>query len=55
MWWKLLIAFLFLQIALGVLVGRFIKLSNPTSEKQTVWKNRAREQIGRLARRLKGS
>jgi hypothetical protein len=55
MWWKLVIAFLFLQIVLGVLVGRFIKLSNPTSEQQTVWKNRARAQIGRLARRLKGS
>jgi len=55
MWWKVLIAILFLQIALGVIVGRFIKLSNPTREQQTVWKNRARERIGRLARRLTGS
>jgi hypothetical protein len=55
MWWKILIVVLLLQIPLGILVGRFIKLGNPSTELQTIWTKKAREQIGRLARRFTGS
>jgi hypothetical protein len=55
MWWKILIVVLLLQIPLGILVGRFIKLGNPSNERQTIWTKRARERIGRLTRRFTGS
>ena len=34
MWWKILIVVFLLQIPLGVLVGRFIKLGNPITEQE---------------------
>jgi hypothetical protein len=54
MWWKILIVILLLQIPLGILVGRFIKLGNPSIEQQTIWTKKVRERIGRLARRFTG-
>ena len=55
MWWKILIVVLLLQIPLGILVGRFIKLGNPSNERQTIWTKKAWERIGRLTRRFTGS
>ena len=55
MGWKILILVLLLQIPLGILVGRVIKLGNPSNERQTIWTKKAREQIGRMARRFTGS
>jgi hypothetical protein len=55
MWWTILIVVLLLQIPLGILVGRFIKLGNPSAEQQTIWGKKAREQIGRLTRRFIGA
>jgi hypothetical protein len=39
MWWKIIIIVLLLQIPLGIFVGRFIKLDNPTEEEQTKPRN----------------
>jgi hypothetical protein len=50
MWLKLLILFLLLQIPLGILVGRFIKLGNASAEEPISWRKKAYERIGRLAR-----
>jgi hypothetical protein len=55
MWWKILTVVLLLQVPLGILVARFIKVGNPSTERQTIWTKKAREQIGRLARRFTGS
>jgi hypothetical protein len=50
MWWEILIVFLILQVVLGILVGRYIKLGNPSAEQPTVWRKKARDRLGRLAR-----
>jgi len=55
MWWQVLIVFLLLQVVLGILVGRYIKLGNPSAERPTVWREKARERIGRLSRFFTGS
>jgi hypothetical protein len=55
MWWKLLIAFLLLQVLVGIFIGRFIKFGNPTTEQQMVWGKMARERVRRLVRLFKPS
>jgi hypothetical protein len=37
-------------VVLGMLIGRYIKLGNPSAEQPTVWRKKARDRIGRLAR-----